>query len=449
MLNFFNQLPIKTIFYIIFFWILILLLNIFLVKLEIFNSAPILFPITVFYGPKINFTGIPFLLLFFIILVYAIRFVEQLTMYQLWLIGFSLIILGNLGQGDWDTAFLQPFYYGNMQYYHDAIKINSWNEWLESFNSYQRTGDTHTHTHPPMAVLIHFLFLKMTSNSLFFLSIIFVFISSLSIILVYKILKILDVPLVSGNLLTLLFSVIPAVNIYSAVSLEGLILTSSAFFLLGITILLKSKRLSLSGLSLITLGIIFTNLLTFGGIFLFAVVGLLAFREFAISRTFNVAFSFLISTVLFFAIIIVTNLIYNYNHFQAFITASSIENPNGFRGFYEPLKYLATRVTCIGEIVFFLSFGFLAILFYPKKLNISYFNISSAEMGIFYSSLITILLMLASGAFRTGEMARPAIFIYPFFLLTLSKADSTLLKDILLFAGVQTVLMQLLGNYFW
>jgi len=65
------------------------------------------------------------------------------------------------------------------------------------------------------------------------------------------------------------------------------------------------------------------------------------------------------------------------------------------------------------------------------------------------SGLITLLAIFASGAFRTGETARAALFIYPYFMLALRNADSIILKDILIIAGLQTTAMQLLGGYFW
>jgi len=57
--------------------------------------------------------------------------------------------------------------------------------------------------------------------------------------------------------------------------------------------------------------------------------------------------------------------------------------------------------------------------------------------------------MFMAGAYYTGETARATLFIYPFILLTLGHAESIMIKNILLFAGVQTCIMQLSGSYFW
>jgi len=59
------------------------------------------------------------------------------------------------------------------------------------------------------------------------------------------------------------------------------------------------------------------------------------------------------------------------------------------------------------------------------------------------------MLILLAGAYRTGETARAAMFIYPYFMLALVRARLDTLKAITLVAGFQTAAMQLFGNYFW
>jgi len=262
-------------------------------KAGFYQDVPTFFPISVFSGPTFHSSGIPYLLLFIVLVAFSIKIAPKLSLWKVWCIGFALIILGNLGQGDWDSAFSKPFYQTGKYYYHDdvgreyyqdAIKITSWTEWLESFNANQQTLFKHARTHPPFAVLIHYLFLYISANSIIFLGMAFVLISSLSIVLIYRIFQILNVPIENTNLLALLFSIIPAVNIYSAVSLDGIILTSSTIFLLGVVILLKSGTKSTLGLLFIALGIIITNLLTYVGVFLIGVASILAFGEFIIYR---------------------------------------------------------------------------------------------------------------------------------------------------------------------
>lgn len=432
-------------------WLALGILNLALLESGWPLDTPKWFPISIFYGPTLNSSGIPYLCCFLAVIVSARRFASKLDVYGVWLVGAALIVLGNLGQGDWDTAFRKPFYAGHIQiqYYHDAIKIDSWSEWLESFNASQPALLEHTRTHPPFAVLIHYLLLQASGNSIAFLGIMFTLASSLSIVLVWHIFKTLDVPLERRNLLSILFSVIPAVNIYSAVCLDGLVLTSATLFLLGILCILKLGKISFWGLTSVVSGFVITNMLTYGGLFLVGVASVQALREFMVSRRFKIALSLIISIGVMATISTAIFLIYGYDHVQGFLTASALENPDGFQGVQMPVQYLATRVEGVCEIGLFLSVGFLAMLFHPDRLGFSWSDWRSTSVGLMLSGLVILFAMLASGAFRTGETARAALFIYPYVMLSLANADATVLRAILTAAGLQTVAMQLIGVYFW
>jgi hypothetical protein len=447
--EFVRRLPIRTIFMLLAVWLFLALVNLIFLIAGFHTDSPIWFPISVFIGPTIHVSGIPYLLLFLVVLALASTISSHLNIYHIWLVGFVLIVLGNLGQGDWDSAFHKPFYESGFQYYHDAIKIDSWSSWLASFNSNQSSLLMHTKTHPPFAVLIHYFLLQMSGDSIPFLSMAFLFLSSLSLVLVWNILRVLEVPLEKRNLLTLLFSVIPAVNIYSAVSLGGVILSSSTLFLFGMINLLKREPKFVIGVISFLIGLVITNYLTFSGVFLVAVAGVQAVRNFFVDKKFDVAISLVISIVVFVILSLSLHLAYGYNHAQAFLTASYLENPKGFMGWSEPLVYLFTRIENVSEIALFLSVGFLAVLFHPSKLSFSWSDWRTIEIGVTLSGLITLLAMFLTGAFRTGETARAALFVYPYIMLTLTKANSRSIKDLITLAGLQTSLLQLFGGYFW
>jgi len=65
------------------------------------------------------------------------------------------------------------------------------------------------------------------------------------------------------------------------------------------------------------------------------------------------------------------------------------------------------------------------------------------------SGAAMLLAMFLSGAFKTGETARCALFIYPYIMLAFRKANARSLKDLIVLAGLQTVVMQLAGDYAW
>jgi len=447
--KFFGRIPAKTVLFLVGGWILLATSNFALEKAGVYKGVPSSFPISVFSGPTIHVYGIPFLFLFVVVLAWAIRFATKLSVSQVWGMGLLLIVLGNLGQGGWDSGFCKPFYESGGQYYHDAIRITSWSEWLTSFNANQPSLLPHARTHPPFAVLSHYLVLHVSANNVTALSSTFVFIASLSIVLVWHIFRVLHVPLEQRNLLALLFSILPAVNIYTAVSLDGLILSSATLALFGMVLHLESGRISTVGIVSIVLGIVITNLLSYGGIFLVIVGGILALREFLLHRRISFALSIVIAIGLFLAVAFALYRIYGYNHLQGFAIALALENPDGLSGWHTPFPYLATRVECVSEIALFLSFGFLAILFHPAGLGISYLNWKNTETAVMLSGVMTLLALFAGGAYRTGETARAALFIYPYIMLTLRNVGSMTVKDILKFAGLQTVGMQLFGGYFW
>ncbi|MCP4745379.1 MAG: hypothetical protein GY874_04435 [Desulfobacteraceae bacterium] len=448
MRKFIYGMPVKTFSFIMIAWLFLVIMNCKLKWLYGLDT-PYWFPISIFTGISFHFHGLFYLIAFLFVLRVVFRFIPKLNVYQVWFIGISLIVLGNLGQGGWTSAFHNPFLNSDIQYYYDAIKIDSWPDWLTAFNSNQHKLLTHTRTHPPFAIFIHYILLQVSKDNITFLAVAFTLVSSLSIILVWNIFKTLELPLEKRNLLSIIFSVIPAVNIYCAVCLDGIILTSMTLFLFGVVLILKSEKLSFLAIISILLGFTITNLLTYGGVFLIAVASINALREFIIYRRFNIAVSLTISIVVFILLTYIMTTVNGYNHVEGFFTASALENPNGFRLFHWPMRYLATRIENICEILLFLSIGFLALLFHPKRLGFSWLNWQDTPIGVMLSGLITLLAMFLSGAFHTGETARSALFIYPYIMLALTNASSNVLKDILILAGLQTFGMQLLGGYFW
>jgi len=126
-----------------------------------------------------------------------------------------------------------------------------------------------------------------------------------------------------------------------------------------------------------------------------------------------------------------------------------LENPDGFRGWSEPLVYLFTRIECISEIALFFSFGCLAMIAQPSQFKQLCLNWRNPGNGLMISGVFTLLAMFISGAFRTGETARCALFIYPYLMLALAGVPPRTLDDLIVLAGSQTAAMQLFGEYFW
>src|SRR5207247_2044011 len=66
--------------------------------------------------------------------------------------------------------------------------------------------------------------------------------------------------------------------------------------------------------------------------------------------------------------------------------------------------------------------------------------------GVMMGAVGTLALMFASGAYRTGETARACLFAYPYLLLALRRLAPERAFALICFAGVQTLVMQLLAR---
>jgi hypothetical protein len=428
-------------------WLVLAVLNYWLLRSGFITDSPRYFPISVFKGPTIHFSGLPYLLAFLTLVFLSLRIASNTPARYFILIGIAFILLGNLGQGDFETGFLKPFYESNNQYYHDALKISDWQNWLSTFNINQENLLTHTRTHPPFAVLLHYGILKASGGSLSVLSLVFILLTSSSLFIVWHVCRVLGLPYTKCNFLILIFSVIPAVNIYSAVSLDGIILTTSSLFLLGLALIVNRQSTYKGGILFLILGFTFTNLLTYGGIFLVGVGILVGLWELVLNRRLNLIIVLMIVGMIFIGLCIVFDVAFSYNHIYGFLTASRIENQAGFMGLSNPLNYLMHRIEAISEIALFLSFGLLAVFIYNIKRSLNNYKYDINALSL--SGVIVLLFMFLGGAYRTGETARACLFIYPYLLLIFSTENLHRIKGFFLLAGLQTAVMQLIGGYFW
>ncbi|MBS1250370.1 MAG: hypothetical protein MAG431_01964 [Chloroflexi bacterium] len=450
--------PLLTILLVLIGWGILAAFNLALIILGFKPGTASYFPISVF-KPRFSLSGLPFSILFLVVFAYALqktggRGGQKSRLYSsgawIWAVGLLLILLGNLTQGSLSAVFHEPFQWGDSQYYHDAVKITDLPTWLEDFNVNQSSSRlaSHSRTHPPFAVLLHYFTFKLWGNNLLALGLSFTVISSFSIFLVWKIMRALGLSEQRSSQFALLFSVLPAINIYSAVSLDGVILTTSTLFLLGMIKVIQEKTI-LSGILLIVGGFLLTNALTFGGMFLIMVLGLMAIRKIITEADYRFLKILLLVSVTALLAWGLMGYIFDYDHLQAFLTASHNENPAGFRLFSDPLNYTMTRIEGITEIALFASIGVLAFMLQPKYLNLKLFSLDDSVNALFLASLLSLLLMFLAGTYKTGETARACLFIYPYLLLVFRNIDSTKMKWITLLAGAQTLAMQTLGWYLW
>jgi len=443
-----SSLPYQTIFILILIWLFTAAVNALLIKSGFHTGTTVFFPISIFHGPVFHWNGLPYAILFIALSYTALKYSPRMTCLWIWAAGLSLIVAGNLMQGGIEKAFIEPFTSSDIQYYHDAITVKNCNSFLGSFNDIQATLQDHSRTHPPFAVLLHYGILKASNGSIGVISTVFILLSSLTLIVIWHTVRQLGGTTSRAAQFVILFSVVPAFNIYSAVSLDGIIVLFSALWILG-AVLILTNRHTIGGMSLVISGIVLMNVLTFLGIFLIAVTSLIAAREVIIHRKYWFVSACGIAIAAGIMLCFTFRFVYAYDHFRALMTASHLENPGGFLGITAPLTYIMTRLEDIYEIALFLSFGLLGIIFSPYHLRVKLSDIRDDMSALFQAGIITLLLMFLVGAFKTGETARTCLFIYPFFLPALRSVNDETLRSSIIFAGLQTMIMQLCGSYFW
>lgn len=428
----------------IFIWVAIAGANFYYQLQGGFTGTGPLFPISVIYPNQFLWSGFVFAFLFLFAGIFAFQYSEKLNVYLLFLVATALVVLGNLSQGNFDIAFLQPFYLKGRQYYADAIQITDGAIWLRDFTKNLEHFQLHTRTHPPFVTLLHFWILNISNIET--LAIIFFVIGCLSFPIFYKILVYLGFEAQRRKWLLILFAVIPSVNIYLLVSIDSLVLTSTLIFLLGFARIFNQNKIDVWSFLFIFLGLLLTNLITFSGLFLFAFLGCFSFY-FLLKGKWNFVWLSLMMTVLFVLAFLMIRTTTGYSHLETFLQASHSENPDGFRLFHQPFVYLMTRLEDIGEIFLFLSFGFLAI-FFSKKSGTEVFGSPKINI-LFFSAIAALSAMLLTGAYGTGETARACLFLVPYFLILLKDVDPSQFKVLFYLCLIQTFGMQMIGNFYW
>jgi len=414
---------------------------------HISDDIPTYFPISKF-RLEASLSGCFYAIPFSLILIWVFKQYKNFTKTHFWSAAFALLIAGNLMQGSVTEALLDPFTIGDKQYYHQALMINNAVEWLSHYNALQTGMLTHSRTHPAFATLVHYFLLNCESGNPSWLSISFVIVSGLTIPLIYNIMREIGVAQLNSGLFSVLLAVMPAFNIYGVVSIDGVIATTVCMCLFG-SILITNRGLTTAGLVALGIGLTIVNLLTFAGTFIIALIFILGVKDAFLYKNYGMLASWLVSVMFLTIILVGSYLFLSYNHAEAFLTASSLENPDGFLLIADPIRYILTRVECVSEILFMLSFGVLSLFFSREMLCLKIFDIRNRNTCIPLAGGSVLLLMFLSGAYKTGETARACLFIYPFIIILLRKVERRYLLMLIALCGIQTMIMQMFGAYFW
>ena len=357
--------------------------------------------------------------------------------------GLLLILLSNAIQGV-PKGFFNPIAGGRApeQYYHDALHVSSVATLLRNFAILQPLLHTHARTHPPGAVLLFYGL--HTCLGLLPWQIAVVFAGAATLLSAWAFPRLVRNVLPSDRAFsgygTLLFLLLPAVQIYYCATLDAVI---AALLLCSLAVWSDSptRRNTLLASAFVAAA----SFLTFGVVW---VVPALITLDAARGR-YTRWLALLVALAVFY---VVLKGLTGFDYLAAARLASHLENPRGFRLLVEPISYAFTRIEDVSEILVFFGPFLTALLWRGLRRNPSTENTRDAR-ALFAGGTTSLLLLFLSGAFHTGETARACLFLYPILLLpvlstmrTAEERDRTLL---LLLVLAQTVLMQACGNYFW
>ena len=395
-----------------------------------------------FYYPNFNHLAIAAATIAFFVVTLVVLPRVKYKLTHLIFFGTILILGSNLTQG-WQWAFITPTagvgIYRN-EYYNDAMDITSVSNFISDFVNLQPELLTHSRTHPPGAVLVFFFLAKVIKDP----ALISIFLAVISILIfVYSFRRLMFYEMKDEGLsgyITLLLILVPAVQIYFASSIDSII----AGCMLGVLsfFVYPTQRY---GIIWPILFLLLSSFMSFGVLFLIPV--LLGYEYIVEKRITRVIYILLGAIGTYLLLFLVTGFSYS----DSFFVATKLENPLGPRFLIEPVSYFATRIEGSIEILVFL--GPVLCLIALKGLREK--SPQKQLKLLTWLALSTLAIMLLMGVYRTGETARAVLFIYPYLFIPIalylnshpiSQQERNLLAS-LVFG--QTMIMQLIGNYFW
>ncbi|NIM95799.1 MAG: hypothetical protein GTO18_19030 [Anaerolineales bacterium] len=406
-------------------------------------------PISIFLlrqPPNLDYPNLAHILvavLSFIVLCVALVIFSRMG-YRVWLValvGFLLIIGTNLAHG-LQFGLVRPIAglgQSPAPYYDDALTIDSPWSFLGEYQDIQLELGMHSITHPPGPILL-FYFLARLFPSPIMISVIMVLVSVLLVVAVMAPMLATEFSKPLVGYILLIFLLMPSVQAFYATSIDSLI---AGLFIGSFILFFIQSRWAIL-ISLVC--IIMASFLTYLALFIPAVM--LGYELWVHRRVSRTTIAVIGVSIFYIALYVVSG----FNYLESFSVASTWENSEGFLLLANPKNYIMTRVEDIAEIVLF--FGPFLTLFFLEGLRRR--GHDGKLLRLAQVAMIVFILMLLVGVYRTGETARGALYFYPFLIIPVAYALNWR-KDfsnrewavlaILVFA--QTLVMQLVGDYFW
>jgi hypothetical protein len=376
-------------------------------------------------------------------------------------VGLVAILLTNLSHG-WELGIVSPIG-GVSEILKDAMAITNPLSFIIRFNSLQPSFSLHAQTQPPGATLAIYLFYSLLGDA---------GLVSIGILLVSALLSVFFIRRIFTRLfgqdtsgyISVLFLLLPAVQVYYLANIYALVAT--AFLGLLYCYLHENLMMRVAGsVFFLLLGTFMSFLFVYSFLFLFLFEVLQSNRVekgngiLRRLRTLADQSQVLVLAVITIGMVYVAlDMFFGFNYLEAFLYASSLENPSGFLLLSDPLTYFATRVEDVMDIAIFFGpvLGVLAFRgFSIMEERLEGNQTSSRTRNLVIAALIALLLLFLTGAPKKGETARICMFILPVLLMPVAaylEARAVTLQDkakLLAVVFLQALIMQLFVYWIW
>jgi len=319
--------------------------------------------------------------------------------------GYAILLLFSLGHGVRD-GIVQPVHEWGHGYPSDLGRVGSVGGFLSRFNEIQLSLSNHGRTHPPGAVLA-FALLSSVSGERIFLSLA---LAALGWLVTSRYLWLFLRRELGDRLdpsrATVVFLGIPSVLIYTMTSLDGVI----AGLMLGAAYHFLDPR-GLRGIFAAWACAATASFITFGALWILPV---LAAAELLSDRRLRRTAVLVVMTALLYGIVQASS---GFDYVEAFLTASRVENPDGYWLLADPGGWAASRVGALLEIALLFSPVLCAALVPGARLLLT---LRPRLARLFFAALVALPAYLATGVLPTGEGARCCLFVVPLFFLAVA-----------------------------
>lgn len=405
------------------------------------ERKPINVPI---YG-SINFSNNLFLLPIILITYFLIINVlknKNFKIFIVYLLSVCLIIQVNSLKRS--IPFFQTLNHDN-DYYQDIVKIKNLKNFLENFHQKIFYYSVHTRTHPPGPVIFHYLINKIYPNQKIINSLVMIFLSTLTIFIVYRIALFFKHPFPNYNILLFLSS--PGILLYSATCMDmifALLISLSIYLLLQFL-----KRRAFINIFIAGFLIFISSFFHYAAIIIpsFCLIFLILTKF--NNKSFNLTLIYIgLVAFLFYLILHFYSGYSIFSTFKASNFYNTMQNPD----FFMTLKrYFYSVSSNFIEYIIFLGLPIFSLFLLSSYKTIK--NKDGFRLKYYLAFTLPVIVFNFLGIFKstgwTGETGRVWLFLTPLIIGGLKIKNQKLIFLTAFLSFIQTLIIQLTLDIYW